>query len=139
MALSEKWLSLKNGSDIRGIASEGVEGLNINLTDDVVFNIAAGFAKYAKEKLGKENIVIAIGHDSRISAPRIKKCCIDAFLKSGVNVTDCGLATTPAMFMITLMKNIKQMLLLCSPQAIFLSTATDLNFSQPQAALKEAI
>lgn len=101
MALSEKWLSLKNGSDIRGIASEGVEGLDINLTDDVVFNIAAGFAKYAKEKLGKENIVIAIGHDSRISAPRIKKCCIDAFLKSGVNVTDCGLATTPAMFMIT--------------------------------------
>ena len=101
MNLSEKWLCLKNGSDIRGIASEGIEGLHINLTDEAVFNIAAGFVKYAKEKLGKENITIAIGHDSRISAPRLKKACIDAFSKSGINVIDCGLATTPAMFMIT--------------------------------------
>ena len=101
MTISEKWLSLKNGSDIRGIASEGIEGLHINLTDEVVFNIAAGFVKYAKKKSGKENITIAIGHDSRISAPRLKKACIDAFLKSGINVIDCGLATTPAMFMIT--------------------------------------
>lgn len=101
MNLSEKWLCLKNGSDIRGIASEGVQGLHINLTDDVVFSIAAGFAKYAKEKLGKNDITIAIGHDSRISAPRLKECCIDAFLKSGVDVIDCSLSTTPAMFMIT--------------------------------------
>lgn len=101
MNISEKWLSLKNGSDIRGIASEGIEGLHINLTDDVVFNIAAGFVKYAKEKLGKNDITIAIGHDSRISAPRLKSACIEAFLKSGALVLDCGLATTPAMFMIT--------------------------------------
>lgn len=101
MNISEKWLTLKNGSDIRGIASEGIEGLHINLTDDVVSGIAAGFVKYAKEKLSKEKLTIAIGHDSRISAPRLKKCCIDAFIKSGVNVIDCGLSTTPAMFMIT--------------------------------------
>ena len=105
MNLSEKWLCLKNGSDIRGIASEGIEGLHINLTDEVVFNIAAGFVKYAKEKLNKENITIAIGHDSRISAPRLKNACIDAFSKSGINVIDCGLATTPAMFMITVDEN----------------------------------
>ena len=107
MSLSEKWLNLKNGSDIRGIASEGIEGLHINLTDDVVFNIAAGFACYAKEKLNKNDITIAIGHDSRISAPRLKKCCIDAFIKSGVTVFDCGLSTTPAMFMITVDENYK--------------------------------
>jgi len=101
MNISEKWLCLKNGSDIRGIASEGIEGLHINLTDEAVFNIAAGFVKYAKEKLNKEKVSIAIGHDSRISAPRLKSACIDAFLKSGATVTDCGLATTPAMFMIT--------------------------------------
>lgn len=101
MNISEKWLCLKNGSDIRGIASEGIEGLHINLTDDAVFNIAAGFVKYAKEKLNKESITVAIGHDSRISAPRLKAVCIDAFLKSGATVIDCGLATTPAMFMIT--------------------------------------
>ena len=107
MNLSEKWLCLKNGSDIRGIASEGIEGLHINLTDEVVFNIAAGFVKYAKEKLGKENITIAIGHDSRISAPRLKNACINAFSKCGINVIDCGLATTPAMFMITVDEDYK--------------------------------
>ena len=39
-------ISLKSGTDIRGIASEGVEGERINLTDDVIRKITAAFIKW---------------------------------------------------------------------------------------------
>ena len=34
---------LQNGSDIRGVASEGIAGQPVNLTDEAVFHLAAGF------------------------------------------------------------------------------------------------
>ena len=34
--LTKEWASLKNGSDIRGVASEGIAGAEINLTDETV-------------------------------------------------------------------------------------------------------
>ena len=33
--LSNEWKALQNGSDIRGVALEGVEGQAVNLTEDV--------------------------------------------------------------------------------------------------------
>jgi len=109
MELLKEWASLKNGSDIRGIASEGIEGLHINLTDDAVFKIACGFVRFVSEKLGKkpEELKLAIGHDSRISAERLKKQCVCAFTQMGAEVLDCSLATTPAMFMITVDEKFK--------------------------------
>ena len=109
MELLKEWASLKNGSDIRGIASEGIEGQHINLTDEAVFRIACGFVGFVCEKLNKkaEELKLAIGHDSRISAGRLKEQCISAFTKMGAEVLDCSLATTPAMFMITVDDNFK--------------------------------
>ncbi len=109
MELKKEWASLKNGSDIRGIASEGIEGLHINLTDEVVYRIACGFVGFVCEKLAKKpsELKIAIGHDSRISAERLKKQCISAFTAMGAKVLDCSLCTTPAMFMITVDENYK--------------------------------
>lgn len=109
MELKKEWASLKNGSDIRGIASEGIEGLHINLTDEVVYRLACGFIGFVCEKLGKSasDLKIAIGHDSRISAERLKGQCISAFTAMGAEVLDCSLATTPAMFMITVDENFK--------------------------------
>ena len=43
--------SFKSGTDIRGVALEGVEGQNINLTDEVVANIANGFLLWLSKKL----------------------------------------------------------------------------------------
>jgi len=106
MALTKEWLQLKNGSDIRGVASEGVEGSPINLTDKKTYRIAVAFAQWLKNRLNKENIKIALGHDSRISAERLKKACISGFIDSGVFVLDCGMCTTPAMFMTCVDKEI---------------------------------
>ena len=64
--------TLKSGTDIRGVASEGGSA-PINLTDEVVERIAAGFLVWCEKHLDKcaEGLKIAVGHDSRISADRI--------------------------------------------------------------------
>ena len=44
------YLKLKSGTDIRGIASEGVENEHINLTDEVICTITDAFlAWFCKE------------------------------------------------------------------------------------------
>ena len=93
-----EYLKLKSGTDIRGVAVEGVPGEPVNLTDEVVETIAGAFLKWTQEHLKKElsQLRIAIGHDSRISADRISAALQRVFLKYGVHVLDCGLASTPS-------------------------------------------
>ena len=91
---------LKSGSDIRGTAADGVEGEAVELTDKAVFDLTIGFCKWLKEN-GYEGNKIAVGHDSRISALRIKKQVTDALGEYGYKIYDCSYASTPAMFMTT--------------------------------------
>lgn len=102
--LSKEWAALKNGSDIRGVASEGIAGADVNLTDSVIEAIAASFVVFLQNKYQKSSreLTIAIGHDSRISAQRVKNACIRAITATGANVADFGLCSTPAMFMSTI-------------------------------------
>lgn len=97
----ELYLPLKSGSDIRGVASEGVEGESVQLTDEAVFDLTIGFCRYLYEKGIKKGEKIAVGHDSRISAERIKAQVIKALGDFGYKVYDCSYASTPAMFMTT--------------------------------------
>ncbi|MBQ6899090.1 MAG: phosphomannomutase/phosphoglucomutase, partial [Clostridia bacterium] len=92
-------LKLKSGTDIRGTAV----GENIELTDEAVMKIASAFVSYLSSRTGikKENITLAVGHDSRISAERIKNALLSVFAAEGIKVYDCGLSSTPAMFMTT--------------------------------------
>lgn len=101
MAADKFWSHFKSGTDIRGVAVDGVEGEPLDLTDEVIEKITKAFACFIYEKAGKNGLNVAVGHDSRISAERIKAAVIKALVKSGMNVTDCGLSSTPAMFMTT--------------------------------------
>ena len=101
MAADKFWSHFKSGTDIRGVAVDGVEGEPLDLTDDVIERITKAFACFIYEKAGKNGLNVAVGHDSRISAERIKTAVIRALVKSGMNVIDCGLSSTPAMFMTT--------------------------------------
>ena len=96
----------KSGTDIRGIAAEGVEGEHINLTDDVIKAMANGFLVWFCEKYNKKSseITVSVGHDSRISAERIKNDVIEVLVSKGVKVLDCSLSSTPSMFMTTVVK-----------------------------------
>ncbi len=100
--LSEKDLKkLANGSDIRGVAVEGVADEPVTLTTEAANRIAAGFVQFLAKRREKSptELKIAVGTDSRISAPQIKSAVIDAISAKGVTVLDCGMASTPAMFM----------------------------------------
>ncbi len=96
-----KYLYLKSGSDIRGTAADGVPGEEIQLTDEAIFDLTVGFCKWLKENNYTKNNKIAVGHDSRISAERIKNAVISALGEFDYDVFDCSYASTPAMFMTT--------------------------------------
>ncbi len=101
--LDKFYKQFKSGTDIRGVASEGVEGQPVNLTDDVVARMADGFVLWLSKKVSKapEALTISIGRDSRISGPHIVSICSERFKRCGATVLDCSLASTPSMFMTT--------------------------------------
>lgn len=101
MITTEAMMKLQNGSDVRGVAIAGVPGEDVTLVPEAVNRIAAGFAKFLAKKLHKQtsDLRIAVGHDSRVSADMMKEAVFGGLLGQGVHVTDCGLASTPAMFM----------------------------------------
>lgn len=94
---------LKSGTDIRGVASDK-GGSKVNLTDAAVKDITAAFVLWLSDKTGKKpsELKVAIGHDSRITASTIKAAALSELVIVGVHISDCGLASTPAMFMTTI-------------------------------------
>lgn len=98
-------LDLLNGTDVRGVAAEGVPGENITLTPDIANRIAQGFVTWLSDKTGRnpDELTIGVGHDSRITADLLKEAILAGLMAKDVKVVDCGLASTPAMFMSTVM------------------------------------
>ena len=92
---------LQNGSDIRGVALEGIEGQHVNLTEQASRDIGRGFALWLMEKTGKKDLRVAVGRDSRLSGPTLSGWICEEMAKCGLSVTDFGMASTPAMFMAT--------------------------------------
>lgn len=101
--LNDFYKQFKSGTDIRGVASEGVEGQSVNLTDDVVADMADGFVLWLSKKVSKKpsELKISVGRDSRISGPHIMEITTERFKRCGAEVLCCQLASTPSMFMTT--------------------------------------
>ncbi|KAG5004779.1 hypothetical protein JHK86_028918 [Glycine max] len=102
------FLKLQNGSDIRGVAVDGVEGELVNLTEPVAEAIGAAFAAWLMEKKkadASQHLRVSIGHDSRISAKLLQNAISRGLAGAGLEVVHYGLASTPAMFNSTLTKN----------------------------------
>jgi phosphomannomutase len=95
---------LQNGSDIRGVAIDGVEGQSVNLTEKVCKDIGRGFALWLKNKTGKTSLKVAVGRDSRLSGETLSQWICSSMVESGLHVTDFKMASTPAMFMSTVTK-----------------------------------
>lgn len=95
----QELLNLRNGTDVRGTAVDGVAGDPVTLTDGAVTLIAKAFFAWAKQKLGKAP-TIAVGHDSRLSSPHIAGLCAKAVAACGGDAVLTGLSSTPSMFML---------------------------------------
>jgi len=96
---------LQNGSDIRGIALEGVQGEEVNLNREIAGRIAGSFAMWLAYKVNKNpfQLKIAVGQDSRITGDDLKVGIFQGIQMMGATSYDAGLASTPAMFMSTVM------------------------------------
>lgn len=94
-------MKLQNGSDIRGVAVEGVEGENVNLTPEIARKIGCAYVSWLEKKSGNLacSLKIGVGRDSRVSGPALADALIEGMVSAGATVVDCGMATTPAMFM----------------------------------------
>ncbi|MCD7822802.1 MAG: phosphomannomutase/phosphoglucomutase [Oscillospiraceae bacterium] len=101
MTTTKDYSKLRNESDIRGIAIEGVPGQDVNLTEQACRDIARGFALWLVRRTQKTSLRVAVGRDSRLSGEKLSGWMADELAKEGLQVTDMGLASTPAMFMTT--------------------------------------
>ena len=79
---------LQNGSDIRGVAMEGVEGEHITLTQDMAMKIAYAFSKWLKVKTGKDSLSVAVGRDSRLTGPNLAQAVCLGLVSDGGHVYD---------------------------------------------------
>ncbi|MBO5321111.1 MAG: phosphomannomutase/phosphoglucomutase [Clostridia bacterium] len=96
------YIVLKSGTDIRGIASD-LGGKEVNLTREAVYDITAAFVVWYTNKfsVNSADLKIAVGRDSRITGKSIVDTVIKALTDSGVTVYNCGMSSTPSMFMTT--------------------------------------
>ncbi|NEQ30422.1 MAG: phosphomannomutase/phosphoglucomutase [Leptolyngbya sp. SIO4C5] len=97
------WKKLQNGSDIRGVALEGVADEAVNLTPAIAQQLGQAFVAWLSSKLDKaaSELTISVGRDSRLSGPALMQAVMDGMAIAGSQVYDFGLASTPAMFMST--------------------------------------
>ena len=98
------WNKLQNGSDIRGIALEGVKNENVNLTPEIAKILGQAFVTWLSRKVNKPSteLIVAVGRDSRLSGPAIMQATLDGITTVGSQADDFEMASTPAMFMSTI-------------------------------------
>ena len=97
--------SLKSGTDIRGDAL----GEKAVLTNEVALCIGGAFITWLSERTGKHpgTLTVAIGRDSRLTGPALLAACAEGMARTGAQVWDYGMCTTPAMYMSLLTEGFK--------------------------------
>lgn len=96
------WKKLQNGSDIRGVALAEEGGAQVNLTPQVATRLAVALVQWLRQNGTGTVRRVAVGMDSRLTGPVLKHAVLQGLVQCGIEAVDCGLATTPAMFMITI-------------------------------------
>lgn len=98
------WQQLQNGSDIRGVALEGVPGERVNLTPERVERLGMAFAVWLASRVDKATteLTVAVGRDSRLSGAALGLAVTQGLSTMGCRVYDVAIASTPAMFMSTI-------------------------------------
>lgn len=77
--------------DIRGIYPD-------ELNENLAKKIAQAFAVMRKKELNKEQIILVVGADMRLSSPSLKNQVIEGLVESGVRVIDIDLVSTPTFY-----------------------------------------
>ena len=102
MSIQERFSSLRNGNDVRGVAI-ATDKEAVSFTPGAAMYIARAFVSFLAEKEEKdpEELRIGVGHDSRVTAEEFKAATLAGL--TGTWAYDCGLASTPSMFQSTIL------------------------------------
>ena len=97
------WKKLQNGSDIRGVAMDGIEGEIVNLNPQVASIIGRAFSQWLSHQSDKpeSQLKISLGRDPRITGHKLGMALSNGIQAGLAKVYDAGIASTPAMFMST--------------------------------------
>lgn len=99
------YAKLQNGSDVRGVALPLIQTEPVTLTEEAAATIAGAFVAWLAEKREKpaEELTVAVGRDSRLSGPALQRAVLQGITAAGAAGYDCAMASTPAMFMATVL------------------------------------
>ena len=90
----EALLSLQNGSDIRGVATDGIIGESVTLTQDKVAKLGRGFVLWLKGWFKpaplRPRLRVAIGMDARLTGPEFAETLKRAITEAGADALCCG-------------------------------------------------
>lgn len=100
--------SLQNGSDVRGVAFKTEGGQPVNLTPYISARIACGFVTWLAARTGKNYLLIALGRDPRVTSLEMEKAIREMIARAGCEVHICDIATTPEMFMTTILPGMSE-------------------------------
>ncbi|MDO4461843.1 MAG: phosphomannomutase/phosphoglucomutase [Bacteroidia bacterium] len=104
---SIEWGLLQNGAEVRGIAAEGIIGEDVTLDISKVKALGRAFVKWVGGKQQSDQLTLAIGMDSRLTAPRFLEALEQVITECGANVLNCGLVSTPALMLTTKMPEVQ--------------------------------
>ena len=91
------YLEFRKGINIRGIATAVTEDQQIDLTEEVVANIAKAFCVWLTSHTGKTKVSVAIGYDARLSSPFLCEAAVAGILSIGHDAIVTDLSTTLSM------------------------------------------
>eukprot|EP00903_Cladosiphon_okamuranus_P014178 g13175.t1 len=98
-----RFKKLQTQSDIRGVSMDGVPEDKVDLSVKEAYCIGVGFGMWLRKEVGDSDgrLRVSVGRDPRLSGEELSKAIIGGMTspKGGCDVGDCGLCTTPAMFM----------------------------------------
>lgn len=99
--LGKRFRRLQNGSDVRGIAIDGVPNEPISLTPGIAFFIGKAFSQWLASRRDRSSdrpMRVSLGRDPRISGPMLEAALVAGLASGGAEVDLFGIATTPCMF-----------------------------------------
>ncbi|MBU2928252.1 phosphoglucosamine mutase [Winogradskyella psychrotolerans] len=83
---------IKSISGIRGTIGGAVDD---NLTPIDAVKFAAAYGTWLKQQRDKDNYIVVVGRDARISGEMIQNLVMNTLVGLGIHVIDLGLSTTP--------------------------------------------
>lgn len=100
------WTLLQNGSEIRGVATDGIIGEQITMTTDKVAALGRGFVQWIWQKSNTRPLRIAIGTDCRLSGSTFLEVLEESITQTGCDVLNCGLSSAPSILVSTVMPEV---------------------------------